>query len=265
MNPSTNTSALPNPIRVESFNGSLSGRINISISSENSFGEQFYQLSEGDVPNLNQIENSTHIIISKPILCKPEPASPVIYSQEDLESKKDNGENEVQVSNLEFSVVFCTVCHNDQPLRARHCTQCKQCVAMFDHHCSFVGTCIGERNKLLFFWFISFQLAECWIGNAIIFMSIDQVEELEEWTKRNIKYVLLSTVSVLLALLISVLWSYHVYLAFSNLTTWESMRREKIPYLANAKSSPFSKGPCKNIGVFCKPHKTITQWALPPV
>ena len=157
MNPSTNTSALPNLIHIESFDGSHSGRVHISVSSENSFGEQFYQLSEGDVPNLQQGETNTNIAISKPIPYKPEPASPPIYSQEDsVEPKNERIEREVIIGGS-----FCTVCHNNQPLRARHCAQCKECVAMFDHHCPFLGTCIGEKNRLLFFWFVFFQVFEC--------------------------------------------------------------------------------------------------------
>jgi DHHC palmitoyltransferase len=63
--------------------------------------------------------------------------------------------------------VVCKHCHFAPPLRSHHCRICgKQqqnkkhaaaCVAMFDHHCDFVGTCIGERNHCRFWWFLTCQ------------------------------------------------------------------------------------------------------------
>ena len=156
INPSTNTSALPIKIQAESFEGSHSDRVNLNISSEKSFGEQFYQLSEGDVPNLQPVEISAKIAISKPIPSIPEPVSPQIYSQEEsVEARIESNDQDFIIESL-----FCTVCHNDQPLRARHCSQCKECVAMFDHHCPFLGNCVGEKNRLMFFWFVLFQNLE---------------------------------------------------------------------------------------------------------
>ena len=263
MNPSTNTSALPNIIRIDSYEGSLSGRVRISISSEHSFGDQFYQLSEGDIPNLQPLDTNTQIAISKPIPCKPEPISPMIYSQEDSEPRNGSNEEKEKKEEREIGMAFCIVCHNDQPLRARHCTTCNECVAVFDHHCPFLGVCIGEKNKILFFWFIFCQLCECWVGTVVIFRSVEQVDDWDEWVGRNIKYVFMCTVSLLLALLLSVLWGFHVFLACSGITTWESMRWEKISYLAGVEKSPFSKGPCNNIRYFCKLHKQVTQWEVP--
>ena len=39
--------------------------------------------------------------------------------------------------------------------RVIHCNVCDCCVKGFDHHCLWVGTCIGERN---FIWYQSFVL-----------------------------------------------------------------------------------------------------------
>lgn len=51
---------------------------------------------------------------------------------------------------------YCTICHIEQPLRCKHCKTCDHCVATHDHHCPWIGNCVGERNRFHFFWFLQF-------------------------------------------------------------------------------------------------------------
>lgn len=44
----------------------------------------------------------------------------------------------------------CPYCQQAQPVRSKHCYDCGKCVVQFDHHCSWVGTCIGWRNHTHF-------------------------------------------------------------------------------------------------------------------
>lgn len=39
-----------------------------------------------------------------------------------------------------------------QPPRAKHCHDCDKCVLKFDHHCVWLGTCIGQGNHYRFWW-----------------------------------------------------------------------------------------------------------------
>ncbi|KMZ93201.1 hypothetical protein PVMG_04947 [Plasmodium vivax Mauritania I] len=45
-----------------------------------------------------------------------------------------------------------------RPERAHHCRSCKRCVLKMDHHCPWIGTCVGERNLKFFFLFLSYGL-----------------------------------------------------------------------------------------------------------
>ena len=52
---------------------------------------------------------------------------------------------------------YCSDCFFDIPLRGKHCKECGHCIATFDHHCTWVSNCIGERNKYLFHIFLLYH------------------------------------------------------------------------------------------------------------
>jgi palmitoyltransferase len=64
---------------------------------------------------------------------------------------------------------FCLDCMIDIPLRAKHCYTCNRCITTFDHHCFWIGNCIGERNKKIFIIFLIIHSVE--IGFIIIVVS----------------------------------------------------------------------------------------------
>ena len=53
---------------------------------------------------------------------------------------------------------FCPYCLVQKTYRSLHCLVCQRCIEEFDHHCFWVGNCIGKRNYTLFFAFLIYIL-----------------------------------------------------------------------------------------------------------
>lgn len=52
---------------------------------------------------------------------------------------------------------LCNTCKVRRPPRCSHCRHCDNCVLNFDHHCYWVGNCVGVRNHRSFVGFLVFD------------------------------------------------------------------------------------------------------------
>ncbi|KAJ0963920.1 hypothetical protein J5N97_029042 [Dioscorea zingiberensis] len=64
---------------------------------------------------------------------------------------------------------FCVYCGKPKSPRSHHCRSCKMCVLDMDHHCPFIGNCVGAANHRSFIAFLIAVVVSC---TYVVSMSI---------------------------------------------------------------------------------------------
>ncbi|KAM7383813.1 hypothetical protein PAMA_011261 [Pampus argenteus] len=168
----------------------------------------------------------------------------------DIEKKIDNTGStsyrppprtkEVLINQQVVKLKYCFTCKMFRPPRTSHCSLCDNCVERFDHHCPWVGNCVGKRNYRFFYTFIvSLSFLTAFIFGCVT------------------THLALSTCfhSMELVICFFSVWSilglsgFHTYLVASNLTTNEDIKgswsgKSGAEYVTN----PYSH---KNIFINC--------------
>ncbi|XP_050231499.1 probable protein S-acyltransferase 2 isoform X2 [Mercurialis annua] len=136
-----------------------------------------------------------------------------------------------------IKVKFCDTCLLYRPPRASHCSICNNCVHKFDHHCPWVGQCIGLRNYPFFICFIASSTVLCIY--VFVFSWINMLRQKGKLTS-IIASDILSDVLIVYCFIavwfVGGLTVFHLYLISTNQTTYENFR-----YRYDKKENPFRK------------------------
>lgn len=124
---------------------------------------------------------------------------------------------------------YCRTCRIFRPPRASHCAHCDNCIEVFDHHCPFVGNCIGKRNYRYFLLFlISLVIYSFIIICGFTALGLAMNNEAAFFDNKVAFYaltgILASGVLIILLLVLGLL-AYHVVLAVKGQTTRENLTR----------------------------------------
>ncbi|CAL8263296.1 unnamed protein product [Lota lota] len=146
----------------------------------------------------------------------------------------------VQINNQIVKLKYCYTCKIFRPPRASHCSICDNCVDRFDHHCPWVGNCVGKRNYRFFYLFtLSLSLLTIYI------FTFDIVHVVMQNHAGSFLISLKMCASTVLEVLVCffTLWSvvgltgFHTYLISLNQTTnedikgsWSGKNRVQNPY-----------------------------------
>uniref|UniRef100_A0A8C4QZX5 Palmitoyltransferase n=1 Tax=Eptatretus burgeri TaxID=7764 RepID=A0A8C4QZX5_EPTBU len=158
----------------------------------------------------------------------------------------------------------CGHCEILQPLRARHCMECGHCVRRFDHHCPWLDTCVGEGNHALFVFFLTFQLVTATWALALAWSGFVPSSPSHSWLACNGGLLIVMIVGAVAALPSGLLLAFHLHLAATGATTWETMSWNRVTYLRShgSEHNPFDRGLLQNLHLFFCHHAWIT-WEKP--
>ncbi|MED6122160.1 hypothetical protein PIB30_037239 [Stylosanthes scabra] len=195
-------------------------------------------------PGKNVLVNLIRVSTTDPGIIPRSNEQETVEIEEGGSSSSDGRRSKrVSMNGVEVKVKYCRVCKIFRPPRSSHCAICDNCVDRYDHHCPWVGQCIGLRNcrsymalvisALIFFVYI-FAFS-CWILHR------KNVDGFIGMVKTCPETLALAALAFNAIGFLGALAVYHLYLIAINETAYENFRQRYV-----GSKNPYDRGILSN-------------------
>ena len=143
----------------------------------------------------------------------------------------------------------CSTCLITRPLGSTHCSKCNICIEKMDHHCPYVGNCLGLNNYKYFFYFICFFDIHTIFNFVIcILRIIDFKKKIEIIISSILAFINIITISFVSALI----YNHTTYIILGE-TAYMRLKYKTLLILYGNKKNKGFKENCNKI--FCRKYK----------
>ena len=127
-----------------------------------------------------------------------------------IESEVDERFNDDVKSLIRFK--YCHKCKYIKPPRTHHCSICDACVMRMDHHCPWVGNCVGAKNHKFFYNFLLYSFG----GTAQVALALFFRKGAMQTMQDDLFYMLAAVICLSFSIAIMSLLSVHTYILLTN-------------------------------------------------